>query len=453
MKERKRTGWKMAFTAVAAVFGMTLFLGTTAKAEEPAPAETTPVEATPAVTAPVVATPVPNGPTAENDYKQGKVYKITPKSKPLKASKFAKSSLYNKKTRPYFTIRSYMEKFQKAGKGTLILKKGTYSITNTIQVPSNVTIIFEKGVKLVKGTKTNKKDMPAAITMFQLIRPSKAKKKGVYSGHNGEKNIHFVGKGNVTLDLKYMNKGIGIVMGHNQDITVDRINFKNMNGGHFIEMDASRNVNVTNCSFKNIKKKSDYVKEAINLDTPDRTTEGFHNDWSKYDKTPNENVTIANCRFSNLGRAIGTHKYSARGSQQIYHTNMVIRNNVITNMKWDAPVRVINWKDSVLENNTVTTVKQPGKSDTRGFLVSGAVNVSIRNNIFTNMGRPIQCIAWKNSGPGSQYPITYNALTDENLADLATNVGKQMKTGEYYVRINAKYNVFTNAQMVDIKRG
>ena len=67
-------------------------------------------------------TPAP-GPTAENDYQQGKVYKISPKSKPLKASKFAKSALYNKKTRAYFTIRSYMEKFQKSGKGTLILDR------------------------------------------------------------------------------------------------------------------------------------------------------------------------------------------------------------------------------------------------------------------------------------------------------------------------------------------
>lgn len=115
--------------------------------------------------------------TEAKDYKQGKVYKITAKSKPLKASKFTKSSLYNKKTRMYFTIRSYMEKFQKKGKGTLILKKGTYTITNTIHVPSNVTIIFEKGVKIVKGTKTNKKKMPAAITLFQLIRPSNAKRK------------------------------------------------------------------------------------------------------------------------------------------------------------------------------------------------------------------------------------------------------------------------------------
>ncbi len=397
-------------------------------------------------------TPAP-GPTAENDYQQGKVYKISPKSKPLKASKFAKSALYNKKTRAYFTIRSYMEKFQKSGKGTLILKKGTYTITNTIQVPSNVTIIFEKGVKIVKGTKTGTKKMPASITVFQLIRQSKSKKKGAYGGHNGEKNIHFVGKGNVTIDLKYMKNAIGIVMGHNKDVTVDGINFQKMNNGHFLEIDAAQNVTITNCSFKKVKNKSDYVKEAINLDTPDKTTEGFHNDWSKYDKTPNENVTIENCRFSDLGRAIGTHKYSARGSNQIYHSNIAIRGNQISNMKWDSPIRVMNWKDSVLENNTINTVKQKGKSDTRGILVSGGVNVSVKNNIISGTGRPIQFMAWKNKGPGSKYPITYNSLTEENLADLATNVAKKMSSGEYFVRINPKYNVFTDAQKVDIKKG
>ena len=140
--------------------------------------------------------------------------------------------------------------------------------------------------------------------------------------------------------------GIAFDVAHNDGVTIDKINFKNVNVGHFIEMDASANVSVTGCTFKNVKKNSDYVKEAINLDTPDRETQGFHNDWSTYDKTPNQNVTIANCKFSNLGRAIGTHKYSANGEEQIYHKNIVLRNNRIENMLWDSPVRVMNWSDS-----------------------------------------------------------------------------------------------------------
>lgn len=422
----KKKNISRMWIAVLLLFVLPLAVGTTAKAAQP---------------------------TAANDYKQGKVYKITPKSKPLKKSKYTKSSLYNKKTRTYFTIRSYMEKFQKAGKGTLVLKKGTYTITNTIQVPSNVTVIFEKGAKIVKGTKTGKKKMPASVTIFQLIKPSNAKKSGVYDGYNGESNIHFVGKGKNSINLKNMKYGIAFVLGHNKDVTIHKLNFSNMNGAHFIEMDASQNVSITNCSFKNVKKGSDLVKEAINLDTPDKTTQGFNNAWTKYDKTPNQNVLIQNCTFSNLGRAIGTHKYSANGDVQIYHTGIVLRGNKITNMKWDSPIRVMNWKDSIIENNTITTVKQSGKSDTRGILVSGAVNVAIRKNKLTNMGRAIQCIAWKNSGPGSQYPITYNALTDANKADLKTNIGKNLSLKEYFVRICPDYNVFTNAEKIALKRG
>ncbi len=432
------------FTLLIAALPMVF--NVTAKAEEPATEQ-------PAAVQPA-ATPSPvTLPTAVNDYKQGKVYKITPKTKPLKKSKYTKSSLYNKKTRTYFAIRSYMEKFEKAGKGTLVLKKGTYTITNTIQVPSNVTIIFEKGAKIVKGTKTGVKKMPASVTIFQLIKPSNAKKKGVYGGHNGESNIHFVGKGKNSINLKYMNKSIAFVLGHNKDVTISKLNFSNMNGAHFIEMDASQNIQVTNCSFKNIKKGSDMVKEAINLDTPDKATQGFNNDWTNYDKTPNENILIQNCRFSNLGRAVGTHKYSANGSDQIYHTGIVMRGNTITNMKWDSPIRVMNWKDSIIENNTITTVKQSGKKDTRGILVSGAVNVSIRRNKISKMGRAIQYIAWKNSGPGSQYPITYNEVSDANKADLQTNIGKKLSTKEYFVRICPTYNVFTNAEKIAIKRG
>ena len=121
-------------------------------------------------------------------------------------------------------------------------------------------------------------------------------------------------------------------------------------------------------------------------------------------------------------------------------------------MKWDSPIRVMNWKDAVIENNTIDHVVQKGKSDTRGILISGGVNVSVKNNVISRVGRAIQCIAWKNSGPGSQYPITYNDFTEENLADLATNIGKKLSLKEYFVRICPKYNVFTDSQKVDMVR-
>lgn len=115
--------------------------------------------------------------------------------------------------------------------------------------------------------------------------------------YNGEKNIHFVGKGGVSIDMKYMKYGIAFDVAHNDGVTIEKINFKNVNVGHFIEMDASANVSVTGCTFKNVKKNSDYVKEATIWIRLTAETQGFHNDWSTYDKTQTE---CDNCKLQIL---------------------------------------------------------------------------------------------------------------------------------------------------------
>ncbi len=71
-------------------------------------------------------------------------------------------------------------------------------------------------------------------------------------------------------------------------------------------------------------------------------------------------------------------------------------------------------------------------------------------NTFIGMGRPAQCIAWKNDGPGSAYPITYNDFTEQNLADMATNKGK--KTDRAVYPHQSEYNVFEYAQIITIKK-
>ena len=76
---------------------------------------------------------------------------------------------------------------------------------------------------------------------------------------------------------------------------------------------------------------------------------------------------------------------------------------------------------------------------------------SIKNNLFVDMKKAFQCIAWKNSGAGSKYPITYNKFTKQNLKDMETNVGWRLSSGEYFIRINKKYKVYSNAQKIKIK--
>lgn len=360
-------------------------------------------------------------------------YTISPNTKPIDKT-MLKYTTYNSYTKSYYLIRSYLEKLEKKGGGTLILNKGTYTITNTLYVPSNVSILMKDGVSILKGNKTGTSKFTAAKSIFQFIRPSKASKSGIYGEYNGEKNISLIGEGIVTIDMKYQKDSIAIILGHNQNIRIENIHFKNMYSGHFIELDASNNVVIRNNKFTDSMASPNKNKEAINIDTPDKTTAGWSQIWSTFDKTPNINVTIENNYFQNVDRAIGTHKYSG----EKYHDNLIIRNNTIDNTRSDA-IRVINWSNAIIENNHIKNVDNasPGK---RGILASGAINPTFINNTFENVGRTMQFIAWKNDGPGSQYDITYNQLNQTNKEALTTN--KAINTSETIIRINNSYNEY-----------
>ncbi|MDN4072206.1 hypothetical protein [Fictibacillus terranigra] len=78
-------------------------------------------------------------------------------------------------------------------------------------------------MKIVKGTKTGKSAFASAKSIFQLIRPSKSAKSGVYGGYKGEKNITFIGEGFAAIDMNYSQDGIAIIAGHNQNVRVENI--------------------------------------------------------------------------------------------------------------------------------------------------------------------------------------------------------------------------------------
>lgn len=343
-------------------------------------------------------------------------------------------STYNSYTKHYYLIRSYLEALEERGGGTLVLKAGAYTISNTLFVPSNVTIRFSDGVVIRKGHETGTNRFNAATSIFQLIRPSRGHSVGMYGGYDGENNISFIGEGDVTIDLDFFQDGIAIIAGHNQAISIENIKFENMYSGHFIEIDATKDAVIKNNSFSNSKKSANAKKEAINIDTPDTFTEGWSQKWSTFDKTPNINLTIENNSFYNLDRAIGTHKYS--GGK--FHKNIVVRNNNIEKTRSDA-IRVMNWLNSKIENNKIKDVAK-SKKNYRGILASGAVNPTFRKNTFEKVARPMQFMPWKNIGPGSEYPVTYNKLSKANKKNLADN--KAINTIENFIRINRKYNVF-----------
>lgn len=374
-------------------------------------------------------------------------YTISPNSNTYDG-KFLNYSTLNTKTKHYYLIRSYLERLEETGGGTLVLNKGTYTVTNTLYVPSNVTIKLKNGAKIIKGKDSGTNQFGASKSIFQFVRPSLSGKSGVYGGYSGEKNISIIGEGQATIDLNHDKDALAVVAGHNQNIKIENIDFRNMYSGHFIEIDATKDAVIRNNTFMNSKASSGLNKEAINIDTPDKSTLGWSQKWSTFDKTPNKHMIIENNHFYNLDRAIGTHKYSS----EKYHDEMIIRNNTIEKMRSDA-IRVMNWSNSIIENNTIRNVHPSSANNNRGILVSGAINPTFKNNIFIDMPRAMQFMVWKNSGGGSEYPITYNELSSKNIDDLKTNtiIGYE----EDFIRINHEYNKFDreHTDYVPIKTG
>ena len=299
-----------------------------------------------------------------------KTYTITPKSKPLDKSLLRNPS-YNKTTKHFFLLQTYMDQFEKDGGGKLILKKGTYYLNCTVSIPSNVTIVMKNGAVLKKIYKNS--PMKKSPIMFRFCSPKmhkktmnnpvKPNKKG-YKKHNGVKNVKFIGEGNAAIDMDGKKKMYAFFMGHNKNVTISGIHFKNLKSGHFIELDAGKDITIKNCTFSNLT--GEYSKEAINLDTPDASTGGFNQPWSSLDKTPNENVTIRNCTFDRVMRGVGTHQVS----YGYPHKNILIENcsfrgnpdsdHCIQTKNWDGAVirgctfRDIYWAVSTLQSSNIT---------------------------------------------------------------------------------------------------
>jgi len=381
--------------------------------------------------------PMSTGTTAKAATKD---YTITSTSKPSKT--YTKLSSYNKYTRYYYVFKEILKDCEKNGGGNITVKKGTYTLTNVLCIPSNVTLIFEDGVTIKKGDKTGTSKLTASRSIFQLIKPSKLTTAKYYSKYNGEKNIKIIGKGNATLDLQSIQYSIGFVLGHNQNVSITGITFKNLNTGHFIEMDASKDVSITNCSFLDSVESPKHNKEAINIDTPDPLTGGFNSVWSAQDKTPDKNVTIDNCIFKNIDCAVGTHRYSqaqdktGKYTVNLYHTGITITNSKFYDIR-SYVFDVINWKDVEISNCEISggsyskeITSNPATGETMlwtyyntVFRLKGINNLTFKNNSCNNVGSitTTSYIDVTSSDYNALYTDLEFKLSVDNINDLIFN--------------------------------
>ncbi len=361
---------------------------------------------------------------AKNVYAK-KTITMTTKSIPSEIKKY---SNYNKYTKYTVAFNYYMKQLEKAGGGKFIIKKGTYEMSNSVYIPSNVQVVLKNGVVLKNIYQTGGAGYPPSNNVFSLCPPSKSKIKGSCKKVSGAKNISITGKGNATIDNNFVEGGGTIVISHNKNVKVSGITFKNQNGGHFLEITGVENVVIENCTFKGSKastRAKNYMKEAINLDTPDPETHGLNAVWVAQDRTDNKNITITNNVFDGVTRGVGTHKYSQKNGENVYHENVVITNNTFKNI-FDNGVFILNWKNATIENNTFNKIglksKKTYSSGAHAISGGGIEGIHVKNNIFSNVKRnPIYFCVQQNVGSASSYSKVKTNITKEQTEEMLTN--------------------------------
>lgn len=381
--------------------------------------------------------PYKNGTTSRLFYFQTKAdnnFTITPASRPYREhyEDWSSYTANGGQAKTYFVLRSYMEQLEYAGGGTINIAAGTYTLSHSVCIPSNVTVNFADGVKIqkVKAINTN---LATNKTMFEIVPPSLEGVKNSVGGYNGSQNVVLQGNGSVVIDCNNVVNAMGIVMGHANNVTIRNIAFTNEYGSHFIECNSSQNVTIENCSFTDFRiydNKSH--KEAINIDTTDSNNNGFNYEWSNHDRTACNTVNINNCMFNNMGVAVGSHTYSVSTmGQQIYHENVTIQNCKV-NQTYNAAVRIWNWRNAVIKNNTFLGVQ--GLEDNKGYnysciLVRGAVNPTITGNTFSKGGTRqyyavvirMQTSAEVEGAINAGYADTLCEISEQNRIDLKNN--------------------------------
>jgi len=358
-------------------------------------------------------------------------FQVTPASLPNHPT-MAKWSTYTEQTKHHYMLRSYLEKIEEAGGGTLTLAKGTYDLPMKIAIPSNTTLILEDGVTLEKTNDTGTPLVKPTTSVIEVVAPSVVSGGKKVGGYEGSQNVKIIGKGSATIDLNGIARSSALAIAHNRNLLLKGITIKDQYGSHAIELDATKDALIEDMKFLGSKAiPNTGPNESINLDTPDPVTGGFLWKWSAQDRTPNENVIIRNNIFKNVNVAIGTHQYS----DDRPHKKIRIENNVINGTK-DHAIFLMNWSYPVIKKNDIRNVH---RMDGKAIAVygRGVVRPIIENNTITDADRAIQFQPYQQPG----FKALKNVLTKSDTERLRKNSVRKVK--ENQIILYQKLNIFT----------
>ncbi len=211
--------------------------------------------------------------------------------------------------------------------------KGEYHINTTLNIFSNTELYLDADTTLVQ-------DAPKGQN---IVKAGDFSQKHIL--YNGFRNIKIDGG---KWDMKF-NGSCAMRFGHCTNLSISNVHIANIMDAHHIEAAAVDTLSITDCTFEETLRYTDNSCEAIQLDIlhDSKHFPGFE----EFDDTPNKNVTISGCTFSNLYSGIGTR--SAVVSK--YFDNVVIENNKFENIQEKA-ISCFNYKNSKIINNTFINV-------------------------------------------------------------------------------------------------
>lgn len=211
--------------------------------------------------------------------------------------------------------------------------KGEYHINTTLNIFSNTELYLDEKTTLVQ-------DAPKGQN---IVKAGDFSQKHIL--YNGFRNIKIDGG---KWDMQF-NGSCAMRFGHCTNLSIRNVNITNILDAHHIEAAAVDTLSITDSTFTSSSRKGSNSCEAIQLDIlhDSKHFPGFE----EFDDTPNKNVTISGCTFSNLHSGIGTR--SAVVSK--YFDNVVIENNKFENIQEKA-ISCFNYKNSKIINNTFTNV-------------------------------------------------------------------------------------------------
>ncbi|GCF93079.1 hypothetical protein NRIC_09700 [Enterococcus florum] len=307
-------------------------------------------------------------------------FRFTDQSEPIPSiSNIKHEGEYSKKTKNRLVLQSYLDNTSR--KTDVNIEMDNITFDDTIYVPSNTKINFSKNTEI---RTLGEKNFPIFVFADkERIKESK------YEKYEGVSDIEFIGAESSPPTINNMgNKNVVFEMGHASNVSIQQIRLTNMYGNtHFIELAASKDIKIIGCSFVSHTIGTKAGKEAINLDVPDKNTEGFPGKYSSQDNTPNINILIQANIFENLPSAIGTHMFTPDSP----HANIVVRDNYIKNCTSHG-IGIYNWISPIIINNHIENIGNPDDKNNpgMGIKINGVIDPKIRDNVFIKMNYTIR---------------------------------------------------------------